>query len=173
MLAARVARTRRAAVHIAVIAEPADDSLSVLEQLPSNAKIVATAPTKEELLKKDLSEVEVLLRCVGDGYLVEALMPSMPKLRWIHTRSNGVDSLLKSEKVRDSSIPVTNSRGAYSRTLAEYTIGACLYFAKDMNRLRQQQKRAQWEKFPMRELHKATLGIVGYGDIGQTTAKLE
>jgi phosphoglycerate dehydrogenase-like enzyme len=99
-------------------------------------------------------------------------MPLMPKLKWIHTRSNGCDSLLKSEKVRDCAIPITNSRGAYSRTLAEYTIGAMLYFAKDMVRLRAQQTEGKWEKFPMRELHKATLGIIGYGDIGKTTAKL-
>jgi phosphoglycerate dehydrogenase-like enzyme len=163
---------KRTSVCIAVLADPTDDSLTILDQLPSNAKVVAIGQTKEAILKNDVSEVEILLRCDGDGYVVESLMPSMPKLKWIHTRSNGVDSLLKSEVVRDSSIPVTNSRGAYSRSLAEYTISACLYFAKDMNRLRAQQKQAKWEKFPMRELHKATLGIIGYGDIGKTTAKL-
>ena len=80
--------------------------------------------------------------------------------------------MLKSAVIRDGPLPLTNSKGAYSRTLAEYSIGAFLYFAKDMRRLLRQQKAKQFEKFPMGELHKATLGVIGYGDIGRATARL-
>lgn len=111
-------------------------------------------------------------RCDGDGLMIESLLPAIPNLKWIHTRSNGCDSMLKSQVIREGPIPLTNSKGAYSRTLAEYAIGAFLYFAKDMPRLRVQQKQKQFTKFPMRELHKATLGVIGYGDIGRATAKL-
>jgi phosphoglycerate dehydrogenase-like enzyme len=55
--------------------------------------------------------------------------------------------------------------------LAEYVILSCLYFAKELPRLQKNQSNKQWEKYPVLELQGATLGIFGYGSIGQTCAE--
>lgn len=59
-----------------------------------------------------------------------------------------------------------------SSSLGEYVIGACLYFAKNLPRLIDNKNEKQWDRFPMAELRGSTMGIVGYGDIGRSCAKL-
>ena len=49
---------------------------------------------------------------------------------------------------------------------------ACLYFAKDLPRLMQQKNDVNWNQYPILELMGATLGVVGYGGIGRSCAKL-
>ena len=44
------------------------------------------------------------------------------------------------------------SQGNYSHSLAEYTLAACNWFAKDLPRLRAQQEAKQWQPFDVEEL---------------------
>jgi hypothetical protein len=86
---------------------------------------------------------------------------------WIHARSAGIDSIISPELLQwytdgtrttsaeDSNshtcsygtVQMTNARGLFSSTLAEYSIGACTYFSKDFHRLKQNQKKRVWEKY--------------------------
>ena len=66
---------------------------------------------------------------------------------------------------------LTNAKGVYSSSLAEYVIGACLYFAKNIPRLENNRTNKNWDRFDMKELRGSTLGIIGYGDIGLACAK--
>jgi len=49
---------------------------------------------------------------------------------------------------------------------------ACSYFAKNVPRLERQKAAKLWEKYSVLELRGATLGVIGYGDIGRACAKL-
>ena len=49
---------------------------------------------------------------------------------------------------------------------------ACAYFAKDLPRLLKQKNNRNWEKYSVLEIRGATLGIIGYGDIGRAAARL-
>jgi phosphoglycerate dehydrogenase-like enzyme len=49
---------------------------------------------------------------------------------------------------------------------------AMSYFAKDLPRLLKNKQDKNWDKYSVQELRGATLGVVGYGDIGRATAKL-
>ena len=44
------------------------------------------------------------------------------------------------------------AQGNYSHSLAEYTLAACNWFAKDLPRLRAQQKAKQWQPYDVEEL---------------------
>lgn len=44
--------------------------------------------------------------------------------------------------------------------------------AKDLPRLLRNKGNSNWEKYPVQELRGATLGVVGYGDIGKAAARL-
>ena len=63
-------------------------------------------------------------------------------------------------------------QGSFSHSLAEYTLAACNWFAKDFPRLRAQQKARKWEPFNVEELRNRTMGVVGYGDIGQAAGRI-
>ena len=69
-------------------------------------------------------------------------------------------------------VSCTGLQGSYSHSLAEYTLAACNWFAKDFPRLRAQQKARKWEPFDVEELRNKTMGVVGYGDIGQAAARI-
>jgi phosphoglycerate dehydrogenase-like enzyme len=91
--------------------------------------------------------------------LIKALEQS---LEWIHTRSAGIDHI-HSETLANTNerIILTNAKGAFSSTLAEYTLLACSYFAKDLPRLLENKRNKDWRKYSILELRGATLGIVG------------
>jgi len=117
-------------------------------------------------------------------------------LEWIHSRSAGIDVLLSDTLTNSSSgsgssnlksksniedskdckssggFIMTNSKGIFSSTLAEYTMMACSYFAKDLPQLLKNKSNSKWKKYNVLELRGSTIGIVGYGDIGRATAKL-
>ena len=99
------------------------------------------------------------------------LLDKFPTVEWVHTRSAGLD-FIASDALFASPVNLTNAKGMFSSTLAEYCMMACSYFAKDLPRLMQQKANVNWEQYPVRELRGSTMGIVGYGDIGRACAKL-
>jgi phosphoglycerate dehydrogenase-like enzyme len=102
---------------------------------------------------------------------LSAAIPPAHRAKWIHSLWTGVDNVLCPE-IMASPLPLTNGRGVFRRPLAEWTIGAMLYFAYNMRRMVRQQQAAVWEAFTTDEIQGKTLGIVGYGAIGSTAAEL-
>jgi len=83
----------------------------------------------------------------------------------------GLETLLFPALVQ-SPVTLTNGRGVFARSLAEFALTGMLWFAKDVKRLRRQQRAARWEKYTVDELHGASLGIIGHGSIGRATSAL-
>ncbi len=112
---------------------------------------------------------DALFVCSGRS-LLEPVLAMAPCVRWIHSRWAGLDTLLFPALV-ESPAPLTNARGAYSRSLAEFSLAGLLYFARDLPRLVRNQTERRWEPFDVEELASRTLAIVGYGDIGRAIAE--
>jgi len=110
----------------------------------------------------------------GDPKLLVLLFDACPGIRWVHSLFAGVDVLSPFIKQRllTSSVPLTNGRGAYSESLAEYVIAVALYFNKHIPACQANRANKRWDKFVMPVLRGKTIGFVGYGHIGQTCARL-
>lgn len=67
---------------------------------------------------------------------------------------------------------MTNGRGAFSNSLAEYSVAAMLHFNKQLPRLAANKVNAVWDNFVMDTMEGKTVGLVGYGSIGQATAQM-
>lgn len=113
---------------------------------------------------------EVVFDCGVGRKLLEPVLQAHPDTRWIHSRYAGLETLLFQALV-ESPVPLTNGKGSFSRSLAEFVVAGLLYFAKDLPRMRRNQAAHDWAVFDVEELHGRTLGIVGYGDIGRAIAE--
>ena len=153
---------------VVVLGNPASNHLKLLDRLPETTRVIATGDQEHALVHA--AEADVIFCDMGRVALLKAMLPQATKLRWVHSISAGVESLLLPELVAHPSI-LTNGRGAYKRALAEFVIAGAMYFAKFMPRLLADQKAHKWEQFYMEELHGTTMGIVGYGEIGRACAE--
>lgn len=168
-----------ATANILVVASPDSPELSVLDRLPAGAKVVGVgkpADLAEKLSADEFASVNVLLNCgvgakAGTKADLQELWPRLPNLRWLHSASAGLEHLLFDALV-DGDVTLTNAKGVYSHSLAEYALTCASYFAKDFPRLLKQKSEGRWEPYDVEELRSKTLGVLGYGDIGQATARL-
>ena len=103
------------------------------------------------------------------GAFFKLLNSSPPK--WMQTASTGVDHSLFAYLL-DSGAVVTNSPGVHGSTIAEYVFAYILSHAKRLPQHGENQSARQWTPLESIELAGQTLGIVGYGGIGEACARL-
>lgn len=142
--------------------------------LPDGATLVQVGTSLDDFAAASVADREpnvVFVSHPAARMPLAQLLEKFPSIEWIHTRSAGVD-FVASDALFSASATLTNAKGMYSSTLAEYCMAACAYFAKDLPRLMRQKNEGRWEQYPVAELRGATLGVVGYGDIGRASAKL-
>ncbi len=152
-----------------VLADPSASWLKLLANLgPEVSLIVSNDPAK---VREFAPQADVIVNGTSNPPLLSAAIPPAHRAKWIHSLWTGVDNVLCPE-ILASPLPLTNGRGVFRRPLAEWTIGAMLYFAYNMRRMVRQQQAAVWEAFTTDEIQGKTLGIVGYGAIGSTAAEL-
>jgi phosphoglycerate dehydrogenase-like enzyme len=93
------------------------------------------------------------------------------KVKWIHSLAAGLENLLFPELI-DSPVTITNARGVFKGSLAEFVIAGMLYFYKHIRRLVENQRAHRWDDFKVDWLRGKTMGVVGYGEIGRECARL-
>jgi phosphoglycerate dehydrogenase-like enzyme len=144
---------------VLVLAKGDDPQLKKLNGIPHT--IVRNQPIPAE----KAIDVSAILNWSGARELLRTAFSMCPHLRWVHSRSAGVDNVLFPELV-ESDVILTNSRGVFSASLGEFALAAILYFAKDFRRMIRNQSAEVWQPFDVEAIAERTVGIVGYGDIG-------
>jgi phosphoglycerate dehydrogenase-like enzyme len=154
-------------VSILVLSEPDAPQLSMLDGLsePANVIVGNTAHAFETAA----ADAEVIFNWSGSLSLIREVFLMSPRVRWVHSRSAGLERTLFPELVA-SDVVMTNGSGVFSPSLGEFALAAILYFAKDFRRMIRNQMAGVWEAFDVLPISGKTVGIVGYGDIGRAIA---
>ncbi len=153
---------------ILVLADPTDPLLAMLEALPDGTRIAAG--NRVEAFTDSAPTADVILNWTGSRELLRQVWQIAPHVRWIHSRSAGLDELLFPE-LAASPVPLTNARGVFSEILGEFAISAVLFFAKGLRRMVRSQEAGIWDQFDTVEVAGQTMGIIGWGDIGKAAAR--
>jgi|EP01046_Picozoa_sp_COSAG06_P008131 hypothetical protein len=150
------------------------DELSDEETAAAKAEVRAVVGKAVAWLGAPLrqwSAVKALVREECDG----ADWP--PSLRWIHNTFTGVDMIAAAEP--PSSVIVTNMRGRFDVTIAEFVLAWMLMACKQMVALLKQHEEAHWPSLPRgwaeggtTLLRGKTVAIIGLGSIGSAMAEV-
>jgi phosphoglycerate dehydrogenase-like enzyme len=151
---------------VLVLADPATPQLAMLRTLPETTIAVGNASGD---FTRAAPAADVIFHWAADLQVFEQVFRMAPRVRWVHSRSAGLDGVLFPE-LAASPVPLTNARGVFSEILAEFAIGAVLFFAKDFRRMVRSQMAGIWDEFDTIEIRGQSVGIVGYGDIGRAVA---
>ena len=119
-------------------------------------------------LVDDLESAEVILGGISRDEFRRAR-----NLRWIQATGAGVDGLLFPELV-ESDVIITNASGVHPIPIAEHTFALILAITRGLIKSFEGKSRKEWlhnEVF-IDELYGKTIGIIGYGRIGQGIARL-
>lgn len=158
-----------APIRLLMLGDSAEPQLRALKEFPEDVHWTLTlAP---DVIRSEAPQADVILSACFSGDPFQLAWPLAERVRWVHTLSAGVEHLLTPEFAA-TPVPLTNSRGVYKRSLAEFALLGILYFAKDIPRMLANQRAGRWAPFEITEAHGKTVGIVGYGEIGRASAQL-
>jgi phosphoglycerate dehydrogenase-like enzyme len=135
----------------------------------------SSAPALEFLVARDRQEALALAPQAHASftYYHPEFIGAAPQLRWVQTRSAGVDSCPFAQ-FRDRRITLTNARDIYGIQLADHTLALILAFSRQLPFLFRAQQREEWvsrSTFPPGELAGQTILVVGLGGTGLETAR--
>jgi phosphoglycerate dehydrogenase-like enzyme len=87
-----------------VLAQPGEKELAMLEALPDDTSIAAGETL--EAFERLIEEADAVLMWSGTRDLLREVLPRAPRLRWVHSRSAGLDGVLFPELI-DSPVVLT------------------------------------------------------------------
>jgi phosphoglycerate dehydrogenase-like enzyme len=136
---------------------------------------------------------ETLLKSLNDIVQPEILIadpPQIPRetwqfllqkkpIKWIQSTWAGVESAFRTihslNLNSDSLFGVTlTKKGGFGPHMVEYALQHMLNYERQYNRLQAAQKRSEWDdnNYKYRTLRECTVGIMGFGDIGEHVAQV-
>jgi phosphoglycerate dehydrogenase-like enzyme len=144
--------------------------LCKIQQVSQDVTVIVSSDENEllELIK----DTDIMFA----GKFSKQMFLATKKLKWIHFTGAGIDKQVFPEII-NSNIILTNSRGIFSTAISEHTLMFMLMFNRKMNLFFQNQASKQWNRFggylggSLDELEGKTLGIIGFGGIGQKLAR--
>jgi phosphoglycerate dehydrogenase-like enzyme len=154
-----------------VIGPPGHHSLRALEQLKDAADVaVGDMP---EFVQQHAGNAEVVLYTGLESKTLPfaEIWPHLNGIKWVHSLSAGVEKYMIPGFI-ESPVPLTNARGVFKRSLADFAILGILYFEKKVRRLVESQRAHKWDNFGVGWVPDKVVGIVGYGEIGQECGRL-
>lgn len=103
----------------------------------------------------------------GDDKITETVLKAfLPRLKVISKWGTGIDSI-DLAAAKSLGVPVCNSPGAFRDAVSEYAIGLLLAATRRLARTDRMIRQGDWPKGRFPGMTGKTMGVVGYGAIGQ------
>jgi len=147
--------------------------LTELESLVSELTLFDDSP--DDQVAERITGVDIVF--TNKVRLTRALLEQSPKLKFIALTATGSDNI-DIECARARGIGVANIRDYCTQSVIEHVFGVLLTLTHNLNRYHNSVRAGEWQRstefcmlnFPIRELSAMTVGIVGYGSLGQGVA---
>ncbi|RMG62769.1 MAG: D-2-hydroxyacid dehydrogenase [Chloroflexi bacterium] len=124
-------------------------------------------------------EIPADVLATADVYYAYGELPSRaaaPKLRWVQMHWAGVDSAIHDPLFASGEVILTTGAGIHAVNVGEYTLMMMLALAHRLPMAFKMMQAGAWRDdraaFMPMELRGATLGLIGYGQIGRAVARL-
>lgn len=131
-------------------------------------------PVPREVLKREIENVDALY-CLITDTIDAPLLEKAKNIKVISTLSVGFNHIdIEAAKVKN--IAVTNTPGILTDTTADLTFALLMATARRIPEASEQLRNNEWKSWSIfgltgRDIHHTTLGIIGFGAIGQAVAK--
>ncbi|MCO7127544.1 glycerate dehydrogenase [Sporolactobacillus shoreicorticis] len=122
----------------------------------------------KELIKKSIRECEICITAIApcDREVIEAA----PNLRYILKTGTGLDNVAINDATARG-ILVSNAPGGNATSVAEMAFGQLISLSRMIPMLDRGTKKGEWPSAEAYELDGKTIGIIGFGSIGQKVAR--
>ncbi len=119
----------------------------------------------EELFRADIFCGHAKVPVDWDGVVRQG------RLRWIQSSAAGMDHCLVPSVIA-SDVVVTSASGVLAEQVAEHTIALVTAWCRSLPVFLRAQEKHEFIRRPTRDLHRSTVGIVGFGGNGRRLAPL-
>jgi phosphoglycerate dehydrogenase-like enzyme len=117
----------------------------------------------------DLEKIEFYVPRYMGGPQAIAMIPQMKNLKVIQSPNAGVDDVLK---IRPDGVTLCNAAGVHDASTAELAVALAIASRRGFATFARNQVVGHWGHERMASLTDSNVAIVGYGNIGQTIAKM-
>ncbi|MFW3146634.1 MAG: D-2-hydroxyacid dehydrogenase [Thermoplasmatota archaeon] len=123
----------------------------------------------EEEQAEAIKDADILLTRILPSTVEDA-----PSLKWVQFFWEGVDAM--SNDLSESSVILTNASGIHTQHIAEHVFMYLLSLGRKVHMYHEYQQRrvwlGWWDQPRLVKLEGSTIGIIGYGRIGQAVARI-
>jgi phosphoglycerate dehydrogenase-like enzyme len=108
-------------------------------------------------------------------YLFPQRREQVPRLKWVHLYSGGINQAIDAPLLHDKEIIWTRNGGVHAPQIAEWVIGMLLAYYRQIPTILKWQESGTWraQDYVSRgDLLGKSMGILGYGAIGRHTARI-
>ena len=137
----------------------------------------AEAHGRKLLISTEPKEIEQFLDKIeiGIGNVPVSLLQSMPNLKWLQIWSAGADFLQRLPELKELPFQLTTASGVHKHQIAEHVFAMLLSWNRCLPAALEAQKKHQWLRINEQQLgslKNKTMLILGYGNIGESVARI-
>lgn len=157
--------------NLLVVCPPDHYALRNLDSIRDAAHIHVGNTAETVCARGPESDIVLFSGLSGPSLPFKDVWPHVTQAKWVHSLSAGVEKILFPAFI-ESPVPLTNARGVFKRSLADFALLGILYFRKKVRRLIENQRAHKWDDFKVDWVPDSVMGVVGFGEIGRECGRL-